>query len=323
MKRFTTYLAMAASIALAPAVATAQEFPSKPIQLVVAYAPGGTTDTIARIIAAGLSERVGQPVVVENRPGATGQVGSKHVIGSAPDGYTLQIATQTTHAVAPSLYGDIGYDPINDFTGITLAVFSPLALITAPSLGVEDVNGLISYVKERPGQVSYATGGTGDGSHMAALFFNSLTDLDSVAVPHQGEAPAIPQVIGGHLPYMFCSVPTAAPFVESGQAKALGVTGKTRSPRMPDVPTIEEAGVAGYEMGTWWGIFGPKGIPADVVEKLNKEIVAVLQDPTTAKKITDLGYEIRGTSAAELDDYVKLENKRWAQVIADQGFKAN
>lgn len=316
-------LTAAAALTMGAVVASADEYPSKPIHLVVAYAPGGTTDTIARIIAGKLSEQIGQPVVVENRPGGTGQIGSRYVASSAPDGYTLQIATQTTHAVAPSLYKSIPYDPLKDFTPITLAVFSPLVLIAHPSLPVNDVAGLISYVKERPGQISYATGGTGDGSHMAALFFNNLTGIDSVAIPHQGEGPAIPQVVGGHLPYMFCSIPTAAPFVESGQVKALGVTGSTRSPKLPEVPTIAEAGVKGYEMGTWWGIFGPAGMPDAVVEKLNTEIVKVLKDPATQTKITGLGYEVRGSTAKELGDFLVAENQRWAKVIKEQGYKAN
>jgi tripartite-type tricarboxylate transporter receptor subunit TctC len=294
-------------------------YPSRPIELVVAYAPGGATDIIGRFLAARMQEKLGQPVVVENRAGATGQVGSQYVAHAKPDGYTLQIAVQTTHAVAPTFYGNIGYDPIKDFTPIVRAVGSPLVLVVNPKLGVSTLDGLIAYIKERPGKVSYATGGTGDGSHLAGLFFNNMTGLDPVYIPHQGEGPALPQVIGGHLPYMFVLVPTAAPFIDARQIIPLAVTGEKRSPRLPGVPTMAEAGLKGYWMETWWGVFGPARMPPDVVARLNTTLNAILKEPDTAAKINGLGYEVRGSTPEEFAAFVVEENKKWAKVITEQG----
>lgn len=297
----------------------AQAFPDRPIELVVGYAPGGTTDTIARIVAAAMSEKLGQPVVVENRAGATGQLGSQYVKSASPDGYVLQIAVQTTHAVAPTFYGDIGYDPVKDFTAIGQIVGSPLVLITSPQLEVNSVDDLVKWIAARPGQVSYATGGNGDGSHMAALFFNQLTGLDPQFIPHQGEGPAVPQVIGGHLPYMFVLVPTGAPFVKSGQAKALAVTGDKRSPALPDVPTMQESGLDGYSMETWWGLFGPSGMPDDVVTTLSKALEEIMADPTVKQRIETMGFEVRYSSPSDFTKFVSDENQRWAEIIKAQG----
>jgi len=318
MRRILGSVAALAATALV-AGAPAQAFPDRPIELVVAYSPGGTTDTIARILAADLSERLGQPVVVENRPGATGQIGSQYVAQSAPDGHTLQIAVQTTHAVAPTFHGNIGYDPVNDFTAIARVVGAPLVLITAPQMEVNSVAELIDWIRARPGQVSYATGGTGDGSHMAALFFNNLTGLDAQYIPHQGEGPAVPQVLGGHLPYMFVLVPTGGPFVQQGQAKALAVTSAERSNVLPDVPTMREAGLEGYAMETWWGVFGPAGLPGDIVNRLNAELMAAMNEPAVRQRIEGLGFEARTSTPQEFADFVIEENERWARIIEAEG----
>jgi tripartite-type tricarboxylate transporter receptor subunit TctC len=294
-------------------------YPDRPIELVVAYAPGGTTDTIGRIIASELSEKLGQPVVVENRAGATGQLGSQYVKSATPDGYVLQVAVQTTHAVAPTFYGDIGYDPVADFTAIGQIVGSPLVLITSPQLEVDSVGDLIDWISARPDEVSYATGGNGDGSHMAALFFNQLTGLSPQFIPHQGEGPAVPQVIGGHLPYMFVLVPTGTPFVTSGEAKGLAVTGTSRSPALPDVPTMQEAGLDGYSMETWWGIFGPADMPEDVVATLSTALEDIMSDPEVQERITRMGFEVRYSSPDEFTQFVVDENVRWAEIIEAQG----
>lgn len=317
------FLASIAALGLSTGLMSlpAQAYPDRPVELVVAYAPGGTTDTIARILAAELSERLGQPVVVENRPGATGQIGSQYVAGAEPDGHVLQIAVQTTHAVAPTFYGNIGYDPVKDFTAIGRVVGAPLVLITAPKMEVNNVQELIEWISARPGEVSYATGGTGDGSHMAALFFNNLTDLDPQYIPHQGEGPAVPQVIGGHLPYMFVLVPTGAPFVKEGQAKALAVTGEERSQALPEVPTMQEAGLEDYAMETWWGIFGPAGMPQDVVDQLNAELNEIVTDPEVVERITNLGFEVRSGTPEQFTQFVKDENERWGRIIKEEGLE--
>src|SRR4051794_35538720 len=295
----------------------------KPLSIVVAYAAGGTTDTIARIIAARLQDKLGRPVIVENKGGATGQIGSRFVARAEPDGLTIQIATQTTHAVAPSLYAKVEYDPIKDFTPIILAAWSPLVLVTNNSLPVENVKDLIDYLKKRPGTVNYATGGRGDGSHLAALFFNKLAEVSPTAVPFQGEGPALPQVLGDHLPYMFLSAPTAKGAVAAGQLKALAVTSKVRASILPDVPTMREAGLPSYEMVNWWGFFGPAGMPPTVVDNLNKAIAEILKEPASLEKLSTLGFELTGSTPQEFADYVKAENVKWAEVVKSQGLTAD
>jgi tripartite-type tricarboxylate transporter receptor subunit TctC len=283
---------------------------------------GGTTDTIARVIGARLQEKIGRPVVIENRAGATGQIGSRYVANSAADGSILQIATQTTHAVAPSLYAKIGYDPIKDFTPIILVAWSPLVLVANPALPVSNVKELIQYLKERPGAVNYATGGRGDGSHLAALFFTKLAGVDTVAIPFQGEGPALPQLLGNHISYMFLSVPTAASLITNGDLKGLAVTSKVRAPTLPDLPTIQESGLQGYEMVNWWGVFGPRGMPPDVVARLNRVIGETLADPETRDKLKALGFGLSGSTPEEFQSYLQKENEKWAEVIKSQGLTA-
>lgn len=295
----------------------------RPLSIVVGYAAGGTTDTIARIIGSRLQEKLGRAVIIENRPGATGQLGSRYVAKSEPDGSTIQIATQTTHAVAPSLYGHIGYDPLKDFTPIILAAWSPLVLVVNPAIPVSNVKELIAYAKARPGAVNYATGGRGDGSHLAALFFNKLAGITPVAVPFQGEGPALPSVLGNQVPYMFVSAPTAAGSVGSGQLNGLAVTSKVRASILPQIPTMQEAGLPTYEMVNWWGFFGPAGMNAATVDTLNKAIAEVLKEPATREKLSALGYEVTGSTPQEFQTYVEEENIKWSGVIKSQGLTPN
>lgn len=298
-------------------VAQAQQ----PVSIIVAYAPGGTTDTLARVVGQRLAEKLGQSVIIENKPGATGQLGSRHVASSKPDGLTIQIATQTTHAVAPTLYAGVGYDPMKDFTPIILAAWSPLVLVTNPGFEPKTVSELIAYLKARPGAVNYATGGRGDGSHVSALFFSKLAEVTPVAVPFQGEGPAVPQVLGGHLPFMFLSAPTAAPLIASNQVRALGVTSKVRGATLPNVPTMDEAGLKGYEMVNWWGFFGPAGMAPDLVAKYNKAFNEVLKEPEVKAKLEGIGFVLTGSTPEEFKNYVAAENVKWADVVKSQGLK--
>ncbi|MFG1298273.1 tripartite tricarboxylate transporter substrate binding protein [Xanthobacter sp. V3C-3] len=306
-------IACAAAILLALGAPVARA--EQPISIVVAYQAGGTTDTLARVLGSRLSEKLGTPVIIENRAGATGQIGSKYVAKSAPDGRTLQLATQTTHAVAPALYPNIGYDPQKDFTPISLVAWSPLVLVTNPSFAPATVKDLIAYAKANPRDLSYATGGRGDGSFMAAMFFNNMAKISPVAVPFPGEAPALPQVLGAQLPYMFCSAPTVAASIEAGQLKALAVTSKVRASTLPKVPTMAEEGLPGYEMVNWWGIFGPAGMSPELVAKLNTAFIEILKEPETRARLEQLGYELTGTSAAEFKAYVAAETDKWAALV--------
>jgi tripartite-type tricarboxylate transporter receptor subunit TctC len=318
--KFRTLLPLTLALLVLGSVAARAE---RPLSIVVGYATGGTTDTFARIIAARLQEKLGRTVLVENKPGATGQLGSRYVAKSEPDGSTIQIATQTTHAVAPSLYANVAYDPIKDFTPIILAAWTPLVLVSNPDVPISSVKELIEYVKARPGDVNYATGGRGDGSHLAALFFNKLAGITPVAVPFQGEGPALPAVLGNQVPYMFLSAPTAAGVVGAGQLRGLAVTSKVRASILPQIPTMRESGLSDYEMVNWWGFFGPAGMPRATVDMLNRAIGEILIEPATREKLSTLGYEITGSTPEEFETYVKNENIKWSEVIKSQGLTPN
>jgi tripartite-type tricarboxylate transporter receptor subunit TctC len=323
MTSFAKIVAVASAAALWVAAGTGASRAERPVSIVVAYTAGGTTDAIARIIGSRLQEKLGRAVIIENKAGATGQLGTRYVARSEPDGSVIQIATQTTHAVAPSLYGNIGYDPLKDFTPIILVAWSPLVLVTNPSLPVSNVKELVEYIKARPGAINYSTGGRGDGSHLAALFFNKLSSIDPVAVPFQGEGPALPSVLANEVPYMFLSAPTAAAAVEAGELKGLAVTSKKRTSILPQIPTMQEAGLPAYEMANWWGFFGPKGMAPATVDTLNKAIAEVLKEPAVRERLNGLGYEITGSTPQEFEAYVKAENAKWSEVIKSQGLTPN
>ena len=304
---------------LAPLCSASATYPDRRITLVVAYPPGGSTDIVARLLKAKLEQIFQQSIVVENRSGAGGLIGSAYVARSDPDGYTIQIAVQTTHAVAPSFYKHVNYDPVADFTPIAKVVFSPLVLVKNPSFAPADVRQLVKYANDNSGKLNYAIGALGDGTHMAAMLFNNMAHINPQAIPFRGEAQALPQVVGGQLPYMFCGIPSALSFIKSGQLVAIAVTGDKRAPALPDVPTMAESGMPGYTMGNWFGIFGPKGVPKDVVDKLSESLREALKDPEIIKRIAELGYVPDWMSPEDFAAFVKAENERWAKVLAEQG----
>lgn len=289
------------------------------LRIIVGYSAGGSTDTIARIFALRLQEKLGRAVVVEDKPGATGQIASQYVARSAPDGNTIQIAAQTTHAVAPSLYRHIGYDPLKEFTPIALIAWAPLVLVAPPAFLPSTVKELIAYLKSKPGETSYATGGRGDGSHLASLLFNKIAGVEAVAVPFNGEGQALGPLLGNQLSYMFLGAPVAAPAIASGELKALAVTSKQRSSLLPNVPTIRESGMPDYEMVNWWGVFGPAGMPGEMVNKFNKAILEIIQEPETREKLRGIGFELTGSTPEELKTYLESETKKWAEVIKSEG----
>lgn len=297
-------------------------YAERPLTIVVAYSAGGSTDVIARLIGGRLQDKLGRAVIIEDKPGATGQIGTRYVARAEPDGNTIQIAAQTTHAVAPSLYSNLSYDPVKDFTPIILVAWSPLVLVCNPALPVSNLRELVEYLKNRPGAVNYATGGRGDGSHLAALFFNKLAGVNPVAVPFQGDGQALPQLLGNHVPYMFVGIPPAASSISAGQLRALAVTSKVRSSILPDVPTMQEAGLPSYEVVNWWGFFGPAGMSPKLVASLNKALGEIIQEPATREKLKLLGYELTGSTPEEFKNYLQAEIVKWADVIKSEGLKA-
>jgi tripartite-type tricarboxylate transporter receptor subunit TctC len=316
MRKGIAVAALAGAMVL-PMAARAEQ----PLSIIVAYAPGGSTDTLARTIGQKLSDKIGQSVIIDNRPGATGQLGSRYVAAAAPDGNTLQVATQTTHAVAPSLYASVGYKPMEDFTPITYAAWTPLVLTVHPDFPAKNVQELIAYLKARPGAVNYATGGRGDGSHLSAMFFSKVAEVSPVAIPFNGEGAAIPQMLGGHIQIMFMGAPVAAPLIKEGKLRALAVTSKVRSPNLPDVPTLDEAGLKGFEMVNWWGFFGPAKMSPELIKKYNAAFNDVLKDAEVRRKLESIGFVINGSTAEEFKTFVAAENVKWADVIKSQGLK--
>lgn len=309
---------LATSLSLTSSIPSLSAEP--PLVIVVGYSAGGSTDTIARVFASRLQEKLGRPVVVEDKPGATGQIGSRYVAKSSPDGNIIQIAAQTTHAVAPSLYGrSIGYDPLKDFTPITSLAWTPLVLVANPQQPVANVTELIAYLKKKPGEVSYATGGRGDGSHLCALLFHRMAGVESVAIPFNGEGQALPQLLGNHISYMFVGAPVVGQAIASGDLRALAVTSKDRTSLLPNVPTLRESGLKDYEVVNWWGAFGPAGMSAEVVTKLNKAFLEIIREPETREKLKNLSFELTGSSPEEFRTYVEAETRKWAEIIKSEG----
>jgi tripartite-type tricarboxylate transporter receptor subunit TctC len=317
-----TLRALFAFTALWLAFGTVAARAERPLTIVVAYSAGGSTDVIARILGARLQDKLGRPVIIEDKPGATGQIGTRYVAKAEPDGNTIQIAAQTTHAVAPSLYSNPGYDPVKDFVPIILVATSPLVLVCNPALPVTSVKELVEYLKQRPGQINYATGGRGDGSHLAAMSFNKVAGVKAVAVPFQGDGQALPQVLGNHVPFMFLGIPPAASAILGGQLRGLAVTGKTRSPILPDVPTIQESGVPSYEMVNWWGFFAPAGTSPKIVADLNKALGEIIVEPVTREKLQLLGYELTGSTPDEFRDFLRAEIAKFADLVKSERLTA-
>jgi tripartite-type tricarboxylate transporter receptor subunit TctC len=318
-EQLMTFRTLLAFTAIWLAAGTGALHAERPLTIVAAYSAGGSTDVIARLIGARLQDKLGRPVIIEDKPGATGQIGSRYVARSEPDGNTIQIAAQTTHAVAQSLFSHLDYDPVKDFTPIILVAWSPLVLVCNPALPVSSVKELIDYLKSRPGAVNYATGGRGDASHLAALLFNKLAGVNPVAVPYQGDGQAVPQLLGNHVPYMFVGIPPASGSIQSGALRALAVTSKVRSPILPDVPTIQESGLPEYEIVLWWGFFAPAGMAPELVTKFNKVIGEIIQEPETRGKLRQLGYETTGSTPEEFKAYLQSEIAKWGDLIKTGG----
>ena len=313
MKKFLCLLLVVA----APAIA--QQYPSKPVRFVVPYAAGGATDLIARVIGERLSAHLGQPFVIDNRPGAATLLGAQLVAKAEPDGYTLLMATSTTLAINASLYKSLPYDPVKDFAPISLAIQHPFVLLVDPKLPVHNVKELVALAKSKPGQLAYASGGSGSFPHLAMALFQSMTGIDVIHVPYKGSAPALTDLMGGQVAMIFDN--TALTYVKSGKIRALAVTTKDRVSVMPDVPTLQEAGVPGYELAAWQGVIAPAGTPRPVVDKLNANIVKLLHEPETIARLTGDGGQIITSTPDQFAAYIKSEIGRFAKIVKDSGAK--
>jgi len=298
----------------------ADDFPSRPLRVIVPFSPGGAVDGPMRLIAQHLSQRLGQPVVVENKPGAGATIGTDVVAKAAPDGYTLLLASQT-NAISATLYSNLPFDPIEDFTPVTLIGREPGVVVVNPAVPVTTLQQLIAYVKERPGQIDYASSGNGSGQHLFAALLASRTGMKMNHVPYRGSGQATTDLLGG---VVAMSIPGTAGMVghiKAGKLRALAVTGAARSPQLPDVPTVMEAGVPDYEAYVWMGLLAPKGTPPAIVERLNREVLAVLVQEDVKKYMATAGIEIVGSTPAEFGTFFRHEKNLWAKVIRDTGAK--
>jgi len=311
------------ALALTAASAHAQAWPSKPIRYIVPFAPGGTTDILARTVGDKLAIALGQPVVIENKPGAGGGVGAEITAKSAPDGYTIMGGTISTHAINASLYKSLPYDPVRDFAPIVLIARVPNMLVVHPDIPAKNVSELIALLRANPGKYTFASAGNGTSQHLSGELFKSMAGAEMQHVPYKGSPPALQDVMGGQVSMTFDNITTAWPLAKGGKLRALAVTTAKRSAIAPDVPTLAEAGLPGFEVGSWQGVFAPAGTPPDIVKRLNAEIVKILNTPDVRDKLAALGAEVVGNSPEEFATMVKAEVGKWADVVKKSGARVD
>jgi tripartite-type tricarboxylate transporter receptor subunit TctC len=290
---------------------------------VVGFTAGGATDILARVIGQKLSEGLGQPVIVDNRPGATGIIATEHVAKSAPDGYTLLHVTAGTHAINASLYKKLPYDPVKDFTHVIMTGSAPNILVVHPSFPGKTVKELIDLAKAKPGQLTFGSAGTGSTLHLSGELFKAMAGVDIVHVPYKGGAPAMTDLLGGRLTMIFDSISQATAHIKAGKIRPLAVTTAKRVPAFPDVPTIAEAGVPGYEATAWFGIVGPAHIPPDILKRLNSELDKILKMREVKDKFEELGTETVGGTPEQFTAHIKKEVAKWAKVVEFSGAKVD
>jgi tripartite-type tricarboxylate transporter receptor subunit TctC len=307
----------------AHAADAAADFPQRPIKIVVPYPPGGSTDVLGRMMAQKLSARFGQPVVVENRAGASGNLGANFAAKSPPDGYTLFLGTSTALAVNPHLYPSLPYDAQQDFTPLVLATTLPSLVVVNSSVPVKTMKELNEYLKAKKGQVNYASSGNGTPAHLGAEVYKKMTGIQMTHVPYKGGAPALTDLVGGQTSLMFAILPESWPLVKDGRLRALAVTTAQRSPLMPELPTVAESGVPGYELVGWYGFLAPTGTPKEIVAKLNKAFDEALQEKDVKEKLTTMGFQVEGGAPERLSDLMKSESKKWGQVVKEANIKVD
>ncbi|HRM82462.1 MAG TPA: tripartite tricarboxylate transporter substrate binding protein [Acidovorax temperans] len=299
--------------------ALAQAYPTKPVTIIVPFAAGGTTDILARIIGQALTAELGQSVVVDNRAGAGGNIGGQAAAKAAPDGHTLFMGTVGTHAINASLYKKMPFDPVKDFAPLTRVANVPNLLVANPAQPYKSVKDLIAYAKANPGKVNFGSSGNGSSIHLSGELFKSLAKVDMQHVPYKGSAPAVTDLLGNQIGIMFDNMPSAIQHVRSGKLAPLAVTTAKRSPELPNVPTIAEAGVPGYEATSWFGMFAPAGTPAPVLAKLNAAIVKVLAQPDVKKKINEQGAEVYSETPEQFAAFIQAESVKWGKVVKESG----
>jgi tripartite-type tricarboxylate transporter receptor subunit TctC len=323
-RRFTALLAALAGLAAGvPAAALAEGYPMKPIRLVVPFPAGGSLDVVARAIGQKLSEAWSQPVVIDNRPGAGGNIGADLVAKSAPDGYTILEGALSTHAVNVSLYSKMPYDPVRDFAPITLVAVTPNVLVLNPSVPANSVKELIAYAKANPGKLSFGSGSNGSAGHLAGELFKTEAGVDMVHVPYKGAAPAMQDLLSGQIQLMFDNLANSMQQVRAGKLKALAVTTEHRSALVPDLPTLAESGLPGFDISTWWGFMAPAGTPKDIIAKWNAEVARILATPEMKAFFAQQGAEPSPTSPEAFGAMIRSEITKYAKIVKASGAKVD
>ena len=315
-------VALLLALAVAAPVA-AQNFPTKPLRLIVPFTPAGAVDIASRAIAIEMSKMLGQPVTVENRPGAGGNLGAEVAAHAAPDGYTLFMSTSGIQAINPALYAKMNIDPNKDLVSVAPLVSLNNVLVLHPSVKANSVKEVIALAKAQPGKIPYASSGNGTSIHMSGAMFTQLTGIDMIHIPYKGSAPAVIDLLAGQVQMMFDNIPSALPYIKSGKLRGIATTGARRDPALPDLPTIAEAGVPGYESGVWFGLMVPAGTPKDIIAKLNAEAVKGARSPEFIKRMQDLGYNVIPGSPETMTDMIKVEISRWTPIVRASGAKVD
>jgi tripartite-type tricarboxylate transporter receptor subunit TctC len=302
-----------------PATGLAQgsQYPDRPIRMIVPFAAGSVTDILARIVAKNLEPRLHGTVVVENKPGAGGNLGAAFVAAAAPDGYTLMMGSVSTNAINPSLYKDLPFEPLRDFAPITGAASVTNVLVVSDSVPARNVDDLVALMKSN--KYNYASGGAGGAQHLAAALFTSLTGAQATHVPYKGGSPALPDLLSGRVQFMFCNLPICVPYIKNGRLRALGVTSTQRSAVLPDVPTMAQLGLAGCGVDGWFGLFAPSRVPAAILDRLNREVTAILRQDDVREQLLAQGAEPIPDSREQFTAFVKSEHDKWASAVAKLG----
>jgi len=320
-------IAFACAVVLAAMLATsgagAQSYPAKPVHLIVPYPAGGPVDILGRVIGQKLSESLGQPFVVDDKPGASGTLGSDLVAKAPPDGYMLVVGNNATHATNESLYPNLPYATLRDFAPITLVARVTNIAVVNPSMPVKSIRELIAYAKANPGKLNYASSGSGSAAHLTGEMFKLATGTDIVHVPYRGAAPAAADLLAGQVGMMFASAPTVLQYVQAGSLRALAVTSETRWSQLPDVPTMIEAGLPGFSSEVWFGIFAPAGTPRAIIDKLHAEIAKTVRAPDVMQKLAVQGFDVTTDTPEEFQTFVTAEIAKWAKVVRESGARVD
>jgi len=321
MKQLAKALIAGTVLAAASTLAAAQAWPAKPIKFVVPYPPGGTSDILARAVGQKLQEKWGQPVVVENKPGATGNIGADYVAKSPPDGYTMLLADIGSLAIAPSVVHGLPFDPVKDFTPIVMVAYSPHLLVVHPSVPAKDAKELIALAKAKPDSLNFAVSGLGGANHLAGIEFEQRAKIKWSYIPYKGGSQALTDMVGGQAQVMFNGMLATYPFVKEGKLKVLAISSAKRWPTLPDVPTVAESGMPGFETGSYQGIVAPAKTPPDIVKKMHDTVMEVLATPEMKDRLDKAGAEVRAMSAPEFGTFIRNERDKWAKVVKESGAK--